>query len=476
MTSFSSLEFDKLFNTTGNDKIVYYTDKIYGYKDFDTGFKDMVNLKQYLNPVSNIRVSRFSKASLDQVIDGKLSVAVSPDNKNWTRGVDDVLVLDYSQGTFDTVIAERIYADLINVLGDPSETTTKMKLAGVATNHRVASTYMENIILSICNWKYANVKSELGITLANNTEMISDVVNAGKEIILMNGPKEASIISNLHTTCSKVLASIVKNQAPSVYQLEGFLEGPTFSLNRFRTTLREAMFTKLVLREYAGNNSVSDQVLMYVRRLLVELYIIAYYPYIHFQYINELLNKFKDTGNFVNMRVAALVKVSFIINTLLWYYQEASEKFNDKITKQNVIVTQWVEALKNYMTALSRVDFKNKDASIQNVISNLHTLSAKVSTQSMSIDELKDNIIASQIQVRSIISRLKLMNKERTKKMTQFSIILFLLFLVVVVSAVLLTFNMFKNYVLYSLVGISSVIIMYKLISSIIDLVKIAKH
>ena len=474
MTSFSSLEFDKLFNTTGNDKIVYYTDKIYGYKDFETGFKDMVNLKQFLNPVSNVKVSRYSKALLDEVIDGKTTV-VQPDNK-WTRSGDDVLVLNYSQGKFDTVIAERIYTDLINILGDPNDETVKLKLAEVATNHRLASTFMDNIVLSICNWKYGNVKAELDIALKDNTEMISDVINAGKEIQLMNGPKEASIISNLHNTCGEVLARIVKNQSPSVYKLEGFTESTTFSLNRFRTTLREAMFSKLVLREYAGNNSVSDNVIMYVRRLLVELYIIAYYPYIHFQYINELLKKFKDAGNFVNMRVAALVRVAFTINALLWYFQEGSENFTDKVTKQNVIVTQWAETLKNYMTALSRVDFKNKDASIQNVISDLHTLSAKVSTQSMSVDELKESIGASQIQVRSIISRLKQINKERTKKMTQYSILVFFLLLLVIISAVLLTFNLFKNYVLYSLVGICSVIIMYKFVLSILELVKIAKR
>jgi hypothetical protein len=476
MTSFSSLEFDKLFNTTGNDKIVYYTDKIYGYKDFDTGFKDMVNLKQYFNPVSNVKVSRYSKVLLDEIIEGKSSAVVPADNKNWTRGADDVLVMDYSQGMFDTVIAERIYTDLINVLGDPNEATSKQKLSEVATNHRIASTFMENIVLSICNWKYANVKTELEIALKNNTEMISDVITAGREIQLMNGPKEASIISNLHNTCSEVLATIVKNQAPSVYKLEGFAESPSFSLNRFRTTLREAMFSKLILREYAGNNSVTDQVLMYVRRLLVELYIIAYYPYIHFQYINELLKKFKEAGNFVNMRVAALVRVAFTINVLLWYYQEGSEKFKDKVAKQNVIVTQWAETLKNYMTALSRVDFKNKDASIQNVISDLHTLSSKVSTQSMSVDQLKESIVASQIQVRSIISRLKQINKERARKMTQYSVLVFLLLLVVVISAVLLTFNLFKNYVLYSLIGICTIIIMYKLVISIMELVKIAKR
>lgn len=474
MTSFSSLEFDRLFNTTGTDKIVYYTDKIYGYKDFDTGFKDMVNLKQYFNPVSNLKISRYSKVLLDGLIDGKTSVVQA--DTNWTRGVDDVLVLDYNQGTFDTVIAERIYTDMINVLGYPNDATVKQRLAEVATNHRVASTFMENIVLSVCNWKYTNVKTELEIALKNNTQMIGDVVTAGREIQLMNGPKEASIISNLHNTCSEVLAKIVKNQAPSVYKLEGFVESPTFSLNRFRTTLREAMFSKLILREYARNNSVTDQVLMYVRRLLVELYIIAYYPYIHFQYINELLKKFKDAGNFVNMRVAALVRVAFTINVLLWYYQEGSEKFRDKTTKQNVIVSQWAETLKNYMTALSRVDFKNKDASIQNIISDLHTLSAKVSTQSMSVDELKEGIVASQIQVRSIISRLKQINKERTKKMTQYSILVFLLLLVVVISAVLLTFNLFKNYVLYALIGICAIIIMYKLVVSILEIVKIAKR
>jgi hypothetical protein len=478
MTSFSSLEFDKLFNASGNDKIVYYTDKIYGYKDFNTGFKDMVNIADYLKPITKISVNRYNKDVINQIIDGTLKTAPQADNKGWERGngVGDTLVMNYALAdTLTPDVAETILNDLIKSLGNPSDQNVKANYAKVATDHRVASNFMENVILSVCKWKYENAKSQLLLELTNNKDMISDVLDAGNELKMMGSPKEGSILANLHETASKSIRLLIKDQAPSTYRLDGFVEGANFQFNKFRTTLREVMFQKLVLKEYAGNTTVPDQVLMYMRRLLVELYIISFYPHIHFQYITELLHKFRQEGNFINMRVAALVRVAFTINTLLWYYQQSVQQV-PQIEKYQVVVTEWSETLKNYMTALSRIDFKNKDATIQNVIADLHTLSSKVSSQSLSVDELKENIVASQIQVRSIISRLKQVNAERAKKATQFGVLVFLLLLIVVVSAVLLIFNMFKNYLLYTLVGICSIIILYKLVVSIMDIIKIAKQ
>ncbi len=119
MTSFSSLEFDKLFNPTGNDKIVYYTDKIYGYKDFNTGFKDMVNITDYLKPISQLAINRYSKDVINKIIDGTLTTSSiareqpKSDNLNWERGNGgDTLVMNYILAdSLPTDIADRIYDD-----------------------------------------------------------------------------------------------------------------------------------------------------------------------------------------------------------------------------------------------------------------------------------------------------------------------------------------------------------------------------
>jgi hypothetical protein len=278
----------------------------------------------------------------------------------------------------------------------------------------------------------------------------------------------------LHKTCSDVIAAMVKNQSPSTYLLQGFAEGPNFVNNRFRTTLREAMYSKLILREYSGVKTISDDVLMYLRRLLVECYIVSFYPYIHFIYIDELLKRFQATGNFVNMRVAALVRIAFTINTLLQYHEEANSKISSQLsaTMTNNVLNQWAETLKNYMTNVSRVDFNNKDASIQDVIVDLHTLSTKVSTQSMSLDELKDNIKVTQLQIRSIISRFKQINKERDSKIAQYGLLIFFLFVIVIISTVMIVFNLYKDHLLYALMGLICIIVIVKLAFAIMDLIK----
>jgi hypothetical protein len=476
MSSFYSTQFDRLFSASGNDKIAYYTDMIYGYKDYDTGFKDMVNLPAFLSSVSEMSINRVSKDSVDNVIDGKSSSLVV-DNQSWLNGDKDTLLLQYSTSSTNSTIsldtAERIYNDFVSALGNPDDARVKAQLAEIPANHRKAFSFMQNIILAICNWKFQNVRNQMALAIKNSSTMIDGVKAAGEEIRIMEKVKETSVVSTLHNTCSKALAAMVKNQAPSTYLLSGFVEGPSFKDNRFRTTLREAMYSKLILREYSGVATITDDILMYIRRLLVDAYIVAYYPYIHFQYINELLNKFKASGNFVNMRVAALVRVAFTINMLMSFHEQTSTIFNtDQQKKGTNIITQWAETLKNYMTALSRVDFANKDATIPSVIADLHTLSSKVSTQSMNVDELKDNISTTQLQIRSILARFKQINGDRSSKVTQYSLLVFVLLLVIVVSAVMIVFNFYKDYLLYALIGLCVLVAVIKLGFSIVALVK----
>ena len=446
-SSQSSLQYDKLFSETGTNKVVYFTDKIYGYKNLDTDFDKMVRMGEYLNTVSDVTVRNSSVTSTQGDLTTNSSVT-----KSW-----DTVRISYKKGGLNTETVERIYNDMIVSLGNPNDMTVKQQLAEVATNHRKASVFMENVILSVCNWKFANVRTEVVGSLVNNTQVLSDVKEAGKEIQLLTGPKEASILANLHNTCSEVLAAMVKNQAPSTFLLSGFVEGDDFVFNEFRKNLSEAMFPKLILREYAGNNTIKDKVLMFVRRILIEMYIISYYPYIHFLYINELYKKFQQSGNFVNMRVAALIRVAFTINVLMSFFNYGADKFSGqtKVDKQSVIITQWVETLKNYMTALSRVDFENKDLAITDLISNLHSLSSKVTSQSMSVDELKENIKASQLQVRSIVSRLRQVNKERSRNTTFYTLLVLFTILLIIISAVLIVFNFHKQNLLIILTGLS---------------------
>jgi len=93
----------------------------------------------------------------------------------------------------------------------------------------------------------------------------------------------------------------------------------------------------------------------------------------------------------------------------------------------------------------------------------------------MSVEELKDSIKENQLQLRSIMSLFKAINKDRSTKATQYGLMVFLLVCIVVVSAVMIVFNLYKNYLLYGLVGVCSVIIFTKVVFTLIELVKLDK-
>ena len=465
---------DTIFSKVG--KKAYYVDAIYKYADMKD-FISYVNLPYYLQPIQTVSVNRFEKSAVDNLIstiidfDESIPTPTIPTNapalikdKKWGNGDKDVVTINFTT-TNDTSIAETVYNKLLTALEDPASASAQKKLAKLQNNHKLADKFMESIVTTLCEWKFEDLKSSLIGNVSLQTLGSADVLSAFNLINELTNIEMKTIMNDIHNLSGKAISSMVIRKKPSVYLLDGYTIGvgdvTALEQNKFKNLLREMIYDKLIIR----NLQSTDIELQYVRRILSEMYVIAYNPYVHFQYIKELEKKFQNEGDFVNMRVSALCKVMFTINTLL-------ALFDMYPAGQTNIVVQWIGALKGYLSNLSRVDFNDPNVTIQDVISDVHELSSGVATRSMSIDEIKLQIKQSQLQIRSILARYSQMHKEQQKKAIQYNVLIVFIILLVAVSGVMIVTNYKKQYLMYVLASIVGLVIFTRTVMSIISMAK----
>jgi hypothetical protein len=230
--------------------------------------------------------------------------------------------------------------------------------------------------------------------------------------------------------------------------------------------LRDAIYKKVVIREIKEKD---DNTYKYAKRLLTEMYIIAFFPYIHLLYITEMLKRFKQVGDFVNMRVAVLTKVMFAVNTLYAVYNKGKELNiqND----QSMYIKQLLDGLQKYAAKLSRVDFINERLGLGDVLVELHEKSNKVIEQSENVDELKTKIAQNQLEIRNLLSNVTSVDKEYRRRKIEFALVLTFLIMLILVSSALITMNMFVDYLKYGLAIVIGLILIVKIVFMIISMV-----
>jgi hypothetical protein len=454
MSSFTP-EFDRLF-ATSTDKKLYYLDTIYSYKSAEE-HQSLVNLEAYFSTITNAQLSKIDEAVVDRIIKKvpELPQGYTPVTE-WTKSSKDTVSITYNLAPFNKTAFNEILAVL---------RSTVVGKKNIETSHDIAHNYMVEIVSSVCQARYNALKKMVHSTVGNNNpQLVYNAILAMNRVNELAGGKEQSVLHNLRVTCADALDHIVQNKM--FEDLSGFNENPAFNENPFRFALRKIMYEKLILREIEESN---DDILQYMKRVLVDLYIVSFYPLIHFLYITQLLKRFKKSGDFMNMRVASFVKVTFTIHTLLKLHEKASAFIT---SDESQLIMKLVENLKAYLTNLSNVKFSNSRYTLGDAATDLHDLSKKVNTQSMTVDELKRKIAQTQLQIRSNLGTFKGINEGLWLKKFEFNMLIAFVVMILVIAFVMLKMDLYVDYLMYGLSGIIAIVLIVKLISIIIELTK----
>jgi hypothetical protein len=289
----------------------------------------------------------------------------------------------------------------------------------------------------------------------------------------MTGTTQVAILSELKKTCTDALDFWVKDKPAELFLLTGLVDGVAFKDTMIRNALRDIMYKNLYLQSI---NEPNDAVLQYLKRILADMFIICFYPYIHFLYASQLQNYFIKRGDFVNMRVATSAKVMITINSISAIVDLASGVNAIAPTAQQLTATEItrltsiINVINTYYDNLGNPIFGEPGKKYGDIDIEVRELAKDVHDMNLTIDELKKWIKDTQLQIRSHNSIYKGIDNALQTKKTQYILhILFIVILLMVVG-VLLKLNKYLDITMYALAFVIVFFITVRMVSIIISL------
>lgn len=484
MPNFSP-DFNKYFGEEATETVIYNLDTINKYRDL-ADFQAVINIERFLKRVTDANITKDDPTVvLDNIAEENYrSLKLSANQKPvWTseqpgfvpetafQTADrDMIRIQYQttdldQASFNDIIT-KLRASIGNLNGG----------VDFASNHVKANDYIETIVLAICQWKYGEFKKVVKTAVskgAANRILLSPMISAFTQVLDLMDMKEKNTLNALMAASKSILKEATERKRLDYFMVAGLNESGSDKIGNMAPfsapinyKLKDAIYKKLVLREITEKD---DNTYKYAKRLLTEMYIIAFFPYIHLLYITEMLKRFNQVGDFINMRVAVLTKVMFAVNTLYAVYNKGKELMIQ--SEQSMYIKQLLDGLQKYAAKLSRVDFVNERLGLGDVLVELHEKSNQVIEQSQNVDELKAQIAQDQLEIRNLLSNVKSVDKEYRKRKIEFALVLTFLIMLVLASSTLITLNMFVDYLKYALAIIIGLILIVKIVMMIVSLV-----
>ena len=214
-----------------------------------------------------------------------------------------------------------------------------------------------------------------------------------------------------------------------------------------------------------------DYTKMYINKILTDVFIKTCYPLLHYLFIDAMMKKYAQVGDFINIRIALLAKIFYTfyfvdyINQNIYAPDSAAQSDSNKKAQYDSIFTQINTNLNNYLTSINNIDISTNPGknAMADLINSLHNLSNNVVLKSQQINDIKTQIVENQSALRSIIANVDIERGKYAWKVFEFSLILIVLLIVVIGSGVLLFLNK-SQYVFYVAGATLTIVIIIKLI------------
>ncbi len=190
-----------------------------------------------------------------------------------------------------------------------------------------------------------------------------------------------------------------------------------------------------------------DNVMIYIKRILADLYIKTCYPLLHYDFIDGMMRRYAKEGDYVNVRIALLAKVFMtyyfvdyinkniyaVDNTLT---QERKNNYNDMFTRINTNIN-------NYITGLNNIDVNSTPGKnvMADIIRSVHDISNKVVQNSQDIDDVRRQIDENQKGLRNVVANNEIIKDAYKAKVVEFWVTVSILFTILIVCGVLLVLN-----------------------------------
>lgn len=454
--------FKDLFGTSDNS-YVHYVDTVFEYTDlrkFTTLFAFDVYLNTYTNPILKKVDYNVVKARIDKKPD-----PANPSTawESWQRDTIEISFDRQQPPQFTPTPASLVREITTGIQG--------IEYDDVKTSHVSANMFMDQIMFAIGKWKFTdfNAKLKANYEIAVNFNAIdTNLRTAVAKVGAIVGTTNTLILGELKQVCANALDYWVKDKPSELFLLTGLVDGQKFNETMIRNALREYIYKNLYLQAI---NEPDDAVLQYMKRILADMFIICFYPYIHYLYASQLQNYFIKRGDFINMRAATSAKIAVVLNSIQAIKDNVNTMSSQKFTSaEDSTLTAITNTINAYYANLSNPIFEEPTKTFGDVDVSVRELAKDVQTLNLSIDDLKKWIKETQLQIRSHTAIYKGIDGILQGKRVQYALHILFIVILVVVSGVMIKFNMYLDILLYVLTFIIVFFILVRLASVIISL------
>lgn len=447
-----------------NNKAVYNVDNLlYNYTSQDT-FNNNVMPASFFTKVTGITLKREDPSDVSSRMNDNdstnptqlpTSLAFTDDSTSNEVKVDITRdTVTYTSVDLMEQIKERL--DIVITKNKKNQDIISNAKGDVTKSNTVFDDYMRGIISAAClkcMWDAASHAYPVndGTSSSETLDMAAMVVTTN---VASNPAKLKQVFQHLSDTAKESLRLALAGMPQVRTDIMSNFNNTSTSFTRpLYYYLRTDMINKLNFPSTAIP-AQEDDVSIYIKRILTDLYIKTCYPLLHYDFIDGMMRRYAVEGDYINVRIALLAKVFmtfyfvqyinknvFAVDTTLT--SERKNNYNDMFTRINTNIN-------NYMTGLNNIDVNSTPGKnvLADIIRSVHDISNKVVQDSQDIDGVRLEIDQYQKGLRNIVANNEIMKHAFTVKVIEFWIMVSLLFTILIVCCVLLVLNM-SQYVYY---------------------------
>lgn len=444
-------------NVNFNDNSVYNVDKLLLEYASTSNFNNRINISKLFNTFKTVILQfqnqrkvldRIKDIYSDNLTQLNLSENFIPNNANLN---EFFIYLEYTNSTYN-------FNDLINILGSIQDFNTNSTIT-----HQQADRFMTDIIKSLCQLQFTSIFQNLIInpnaTISNDDKLtMNNVLNIVKMATSVN-----KNILDIVDTISDSVTKIINNELNNSKDLNtGMMTDFSNNSNSFKSPFYYSLRTKLINDIHIKTKTIpideSSDVMVYIKKIICDAYIKTYFPYLHYVFIDNLLNKYKTAGDYVNTRVALLSKIFLTVNLL-------SSFKNTYSGNDTTLIDNYNKKLTDYMTKLNNNDINASPGTdvITNILKEIHKKSGDVVQAKDTINTLRTSTTTNQQALRNIVTNNELMQKRIYTYTFVFYIMILILLILIATTTTLITIGK-TDYAYYIIIMTLFLIFMVKLI------------
>ena len=375
-------------------------------------------------------------------------------NYNQTNPLMNEVYLQLSYDNQQWIDANAIMVN-INNISNKFPTITNNQYNNIETVK-----YMGFLLKSICDVSSKN------IILAAQIGSVTQLDLAMKEIKdnISDLPNRMSIIN---TSVLKIASDIIKknnfNATAMIDILSDFnIYNQTTFTTPFYYNLRKACYNSIHFTSPSKTIDVKEAL---AKKLLIDLYLKAYCPLIHYNILEIFKTNLTEAGDFINSRFSLLAQVLLTFNMM-------NAMVNTyKITDSQNTLTNIFNMLNSFIDNYDGNDLRN-------VIENSKVASMNASEFSKMMDDFQTDVSASQIELKNIIALHKDIKGKYHRKIAEFWILISVFIALFISCSLILGFltnGKIKDKMILLVYGISGtcaiVVVLYEFLTVLINFI-----